>query len=78
MDDYNGPKTLIDANGQVHPLPEYVEWLEAQITTLEQQLAASRSYNLSLRKQLEACRKTRRTSRWDSDYVPYQDDDDRR
>lgn len=49
MDEYIGPKNLVDEHGNIMPLPEYVAWLELQLTSLKDKLVAANSTISSLR-----------------------------
>lgn len=43
MDEFNGPKALIDQHGNSIPTQQYVDWLEARVADLTTQLATARS-----------------------------------
>jgi hypothetical protein len=76
MDEYNGPKTLIDEAGVEHPLPDYVKWLEEQVVSLSQSLNLARSTINQLRNNASSGSEYhRRRLRWEEDYLPYADDD---
>lgn len=70
MDEFNGPKALIDEQGNSFPTQQYVNWLEARVATLTRQLLVSRS--------MERPEPVVRPRLYDSDYIPYPDEGDDR
>lgn len=69
MEEFNGPKALIDEQGNSLATQQYVEWLEHQVATLRQQLAASRAKDRH---------PIPRRLYDQNDYVPYPDEGDDR
>lgn len=70
IDEFNGPKSIIDQHGNSLPTQQYVDWLEARVATLTKQLAISRS--------LERPEPVTRSRLYDEDYIPYPDEGDDR
>lgn len=70
MEEFNGPKAIIDESGNSFPTQQYVDWLEGRVATLTRQLAASRS--------LERPEPVSRPRLYDEDYIPYPDEGDDR
>lgn len=78
MDEYTGDKFIEGRDGGSYHSAFYVDWLEEKIEALQAELATAQVTIANLRKQLAArSAPPRRSSHYDSDYVPYPDEDDR-